>query len=99
MIDPVSAWIAWRNHKKMLANAQFAHWYEWERVLLLVPKRDINGKLIFGKAWMRERYGSVLGEYDPATHVTRVYTVTDRAYATNKAVFIDKLKDKLQNDT
>jgi len=99
MIDAFTLWNGWdRRHKKLISSAQFAHWYEWERTFLFIPKSDINGKLILGRAWKRERHGSVTGEYDPTTHTTTIYQCTEIAYATKKGVFMEKLKDKL-NDT
>ncbi len=77
---------------------KYAHWYEWERTFLFIPKTDVNGKLIIGKVWKKERYGSVAGEYDPKTGMTPIYQCTDTAYASNKDVFVEKLKEK-SNDT
>lgn len=81
--------------KEILESVKFAHWYEWERDFLFIPKHDVNGKYIFGKVWKRERYGSATGKYDPTTHTTPIYQVTDIAYASDKDVFVDKLKDKM----
>jgi len=82
--------------RKIIRAAQFSNWEEWERTFVFIPKADVKGKLVFGMAWKRERFGSVLGEYDSKTHMTPVYTVTDTAYANKKEVFIDKLQDKMQ---
>ena len=93
MIDPITLWKSRRAHKELLANPQYAHWYEWEPTFLYIPKKDINGKLIVGRVWERKRYGSVLGEYNKDTHMTPMYQVTDTAYATSKDVFKQKLQD------
>ena len=96
MIDALTLWASRKKHEELLSNVQFAHWYEWERTFLFIPKADINGRLIIGRGWKRERYGSVTGEYDPTTHTTPIYQCTDTSYATSKDVFIDKLKDNTQ---
>ena len=81
--------------KSILGSVKFADWYEWKSEFLFIPKPDVNGKYIFGKVWKRERYGSVTGEYNPTTQMTPVYQVTDIAYANDKDVFIDKLRNKM----
>jgi len=82
--------------KELIDHLQFSEWYEWNRIFLFIPKKDVTGKYVFGKVWKRERYGSVLGEYDPKTHTQPVYSAVDISYATNKYVFMDKLKDTKQ---
>ena len=77
---------------------KYSHWYEWERAFLYFPKTDINGKLIIGRAWKKERYGSITGEYNPKTGMTPIHQCTQAAYANDKDVFVEKLKDK-PNDT
>jgi len=74
---------------------QYARWLDWEHTFIFIPKRDVNGKLIFGKAWKRERYGSVLGEFDEKTNMTVVYSITDIGYAGRKEVFMRKLQDNM----
>lgn len=75
---------------------QYSGWCEWERTFVFIPKRDVNKKLIFGRAWKRERYGSVMGKLDKETNISLVYTITDTAYAKEKEVFIRKLQDAIQ---
>lgn len=75
---------------------QFSRWYEWKRTFIFVPKKDINGKLILGKAWLRERYGSILGEHNKKTDMTPIHSVRERVYARNKDVFLQKLQDTMQ---
>lgn len=77
-------------------SVQYTNWEDWERIFMFTPKRDINRKFIFGRAWKRERYGSVLGEHNPKTNVTPIHSVLERAYAKRKDVFIMKLKDTMQ---
>ena len=48
---------------------EYHRWWEWEPTFIFFPERDVNGKLIFGRAWKRERYGSVMGEFDPKTNL------------------------------
>ncbi len=83
------------NKKDILNAAKYSHWYEWERTFVFIPKQDVNGKLIFGRAWKRERYGSALGEFDEKTNLTTIYSLTDIAYAGRKEMFTRKLQDRM----
>lgn len=81
----------------MLAeSAQYDAWEEWKRTFVFIPKTDINGKLIFGRAWVRERFGTVLGDYEIKTGMTPVLSIRAFAYANNKDVFVEKLRDIMQ---
>lgn len=72
---------------------KYSRWYEWEHTFVFFPERDVNGKLILGRVWKRERYGSVRGEFDPNTYMTPVYSLTQIEYAGKKEIFIRKLQD------
>ena len=59
----------------------------WRKVFLFIPRKSINGKLLWGSSWMKDGLIPYAGNDPLMTH-----TVI-QLYASNKEYFVDKLSN------